>query len=171
MECMYAMQRCNNYDECIELRCDTMLQLWWKVLLMKVCTQIVFCWMSLVLIEWVLSILKSYFAIIFQKGRLMFLLNWLHFTKQKHGEVFKFSELIQDDFLVHKGYKLDTMQQHMGTTYGPFSIGQIVAFWNKFFVEDLVRFYLFYLAIWSYNFLDNVEDQIKFKWYLNLTLN
>ena len=66
---------------------------------------------------------------------------------------------------------LDTMSQHVGTTSGHCSTGQIAAFWNEFYVEDSVKFYYFYLAVWWYDLLDNYEDQIKFKCNLNLNLN
>lgn len=61
--------------------------------------------------------------------------------------MFKFTQLLQDDFLVHTGHMMDAMLQHMGTTSGPFSTGQIVAFWDEFSIEDSVRFYYFYLTI------------------------
>lgn len=59
---------------------------------------------------------------------LLFLLDLLHFEKQQHGEVFKFYKLLQDDFLVHKGHKLDAMSQNMGTTFGTCSIGKVLHF-------------------------------------------
>ena len=68
------------------------------------------------------------------------------FAKQQ-GEVFKFYKMIQNEFLVQNRHMLDTMSQHVGTTFGPCSTGQITAFWNGFSVEDSVRFYCFYLAI------------------------
>lgn len=55
----------------------------------------------------------------------MFLLDLMHFAKQQHREVFKFSKLLQDDFQVQKGHMLDVVSQHVGTTSEPCSIGQI----------------------------------------------
>lgn len=61
--------------------------------------------------------------------------------------MFKFPQLIQDDFLVQKGHILYAMTQDVGTTSGPYSTCQIIALWDESSIEDSIRFYCFYLAI------------------------
>lgn len=64
-------------------------------------------------------ILKICFSMICQRGRLLFLLDWLHFAKQQHREVFKVFKInlaYVSCIEVQKGHMLDAMSHHVGTT-------------------------------------------------------
>lgn len=125
---------------CKHLNIDaTNLCCWWCLTLMiERCrwlyAMIVYCsyWLSLVLV-WMSDISWRVVLPEFSKwadwsSLWIDYMDWLHFIKQQHREMFKVLKIILGCLIcieVQKGHMMDTMFQHVGATSGPCAIGEV----------------------------------------------
>lgn len=89
-------------------------------------------------------ILESCLAIICQRGRLLFLFYWLYFAKQQHWEVsivFKINLACLSCIEVRKWHMMDTMSQHVGTTYRACVTSHWCCILEDILVKDWIIFY------------------------------